>query len=207
MKFLISLLTLLILTTTTFSQDFNFGIKGGTNYNFSGDLKELNVLSIDTDDVLHKAKSIQGYHGGLWVKLGDDFFVKAELVYTHFKNEFSDPTLYTIRTNKIDIPVVVGIKILGPLYVFAGPDFQYIVNQDFTENGITESQETFENFTTGLHLGVGVAFGRFSLDLRWDKGLTQNSIDIVNEKVANYNFTVDNRPNQLLLSLSIALTD
>lgn len=207
MKILVSTLTLFIAITSSLAQDFSFGIKGGTNYNFSGDLNELRDFSTDTDDIIHKAKSIRGYHGGLYAKLGDDIFIRAEAVYTHFENEFSDPAMYTITTDKLDIPVVLGMKVLGPLYIFAGPDFQYILNEDFYENDISKAKETYKEFTTGLHLGVGVAFGRFALDFRWDKGLSENSIDIVNSEIGStYNFTVDNRPNQLLLSLNIALS-
>ena len=99
------------------------------------------------------------------------------------------------------------MKILGPLYIFAGPDFQYILNEDFYETDISKTKETYKEFTTGLHLGVGVAFGRIALDFRWDKGLSENSIDIVNSEIENYNFTNDNRPNQLVLSLNIALSN
>lgn len=206
MKNLLNIFAFFIVLTPAIAQDFNYGIKGGTNYNFSGDLKELNVLNVETDDVLHKAKSIQGYHGGLWLKLGSDTFVKAEVVYTHFESEFSEPPIYTITTNKIDVPIVVGLKVLGPLYVFAGPDFQYILNEEFQQDDISKSSEIYKNFTTGMHLGIGVEFGSVSLDLRWDKGLTENNIDIANDEIDDYNFTIDNRPNQLVLSLNIALS-
>lgn len=192
-----------IITFNIYAQDFQYGLQGGVNYNFSGDLTELNLSDIAFDDVIHKAKSIEGYHGGLWAKISfSDLFIKSELLYTQFKNEFSSDPTYYLTTKKIDIPVVLGMKILGPLYVFAGPDFQYIISENFS---IDNTQVTYDDFTTGLHLGFGVDFGRLSLDLRWDKGLSESTSSIINSEFVNSNFTLDNRSNQLMLSLHYSL--
>jgi hypothetical protein len=37
-----------------------------------------------------------------------------------------------MTTKKIDVPIVVGMKVFGPVYIFAGPDFQYIMDEDFS---------------------------------------------------------------------------
>lgn len=192
-----------IIAFNTYAQDFQYGIQGGVNYNFGGDLTELNALNVSFDDIIHKAKSIEGYHGGLWAKISfSGLFIKSELLYTQFKNEFSSNPTYFLTTKKIDIPVVIGLKVLGPLYIFAGPDFQYIIAENFS---VDNTEVTYDDFTTGLHLGIGVDFGRFSLDFRWDKGLSESTSSIVNSEFINSNFTLDNRPNQLMLSLHYSL--
>jgi hypothetical protein len=58
----------------------------------------------------------------------------------------------------------------------------------------------------GLHLGAGVEFGRVALDVRWDKGLTGSKSEILNSSVITDNFTLDNRPNQLVFSLHYTLS-
>lgn len=198
------LLLAFALVNNIYAQNLQFGIQGGVNYNFSGDLKELNVLETSVDDIYHSAKSVTGYHGGFWAKLNlSEFFIKSELLYTKFENEFTGISTYTLTTKKVDIPVVFGMKILGPLYVFAGPDFQYILAEDFS---VANTEVTYDDFTTGLHLGVGVEFDRLALDLRWEKGLAESDASIINSDIVNENFTLDNRPNQLVLSLHYTLT-
>ncbi len=186
------------------AQSFHYGIQGGTNYNFIDDL--IQHIQNDTpEELVHKAKSIQGYHGGAWIKYGEDTFVKTGLIYSKFKNEFENNTdPYSLIQQKIDIPFVVGIHIAGPLYIFAGPDFQYIIDEDFS---IANSDIDYDSFTTGVHLGTGVKLGRFAVDLRWDRGLKSNESLFTNSEFVHTHFTLDNRPNQLLLSLHIELGD
>lgn len=183
------------------AQDLKFGIQGGLNYNFSGDLKDLNELGTAADDILHGAENNVGYHGGVWLKADfQDVFLKGELLYTQYKTDFDGN--YNIKTQKLDIPVVLGAKILGPVYVFAGPDFQYILDENFS---VDNSDVKFDDFTLGLHLGAGLDFGKVSFDVRWDKGLSGSDSEIVTD-LSNH-FTLDNRPNQLLFSLNLSLTD
>lgn len=186
------------------AQNIQFGIQAGVNYNFSGDLNELNVLETDVDDIYHSAKAVTGYHGGVWAKLNfSEIFIKSELLYTKFENEFTIINTENLVTKKIDVPVVLGVKILPPLYVFAGPDFQYILAEDFS---VGNTEVTYDDFTTGLHIGVGLEFDRLALDFRWEKGLSESNASITNSEFVNENFSLDNRPNQLILSLHYTLT-
>ncbi len=205
MRNLLFILLTIGLVGTSFSQKLEFGIQTGVNYNYSGDLKELNVLETDVDDIYHSATSVIGYHGGIWVRLNfSDIFLKSELLYTQYENDFSGITNYSLITKKIDIPIVLGMRILGPLYVFGGPDFQYILAEDFS---VSNTEVTYDDFTTGLHLGFGLEFDRIALDLRWDKGLSNSDSLIIHSDLVNENFTLDNRPNQLVLSLHYTLTN
>ncbi len=201
-------LLLLLLTAITISlqaQTFQYGIQGGVNYNYSGDLTQLNILDNSADDLIHKAKSITGYHGGIWTKFNfSDLFLKPEILYTRFENEFTSITTYSLKTEKVDIPIVLGIKVLGPMYIFAGPDFQYILSENFSVNN---TQVTYDQFTTGLNLGIGLDLNKISFELRWDKGLSESNSSIINSEFINSNFTLDNRANQLMLSLYYSFTD
>jgi len=204
MKHLFFILLSICIAGSGSAQKLEFGLQAGVNYNFSGDLKELNVLDTSVDDIYHGAKSVTGYHGGVWARLNfSDIFLKSELLYTKYENDFSGPFNYNLTTKKIDMPIVLGMRILGPLYVFAGPDFQYILAADFS---VANTDVTYDDFTTGLHLGFGLEFDRFALDLRWEKGLAESDASIINSDIINENFTLDNRPNQLVLSLHYTLT-
>jgi len=135
---------------------------------------------------------------GLWAKYNyTDLFLKGELRYTHYKSTF-DGTPFNMTTQKVDVPILLGMKILGPVYVFAGPDFQYVLQEDFS---LSNTEVTYNDFTVGLHLGVGVEFGKLSLDMRYEKGLSGRDSEVVNSQIVTDNFTFDSRPNQLLFGL------
>lgn len=186
------------------AQNSEFGVQAGLNYNFSGDLTELAEIGDAADDLIHGAESKTGFHGGIWYKLNySDIFLKGELLYTQFENTFDATPAYTLTTKKIDIPIVVGMKVFGPVYVFAGPDFQYILDEDFS---LSNTEVTYDDFTMGLHIGVGLEFKRISFDLRWDKGLSGDESVISSSSLIADNFTLDNRPNQLVFSLNYSLT-
>jgi len=197
------ILTMVLATSmiTLSAQNLQYGIQGGLNYNFSGDLNELQTLG---DDIVHGAEKSVGYHGGLWLKMNyTDIFLKGEVLYTQYKTEFDGTPAYTMTTKKIDVPIVVGMKVFGPVYIFAGPDFQYIMDEDFS---LSDTDVTYDDFTLGLHLGAGVEFGKVSFDVRWDKGLSGSDSEIVNSESVTENFTLDNRPNQIVFSLNVDLS-
>lgn len=119
------------------SGQVQFGIKAGVNYNSDS-------FSNVTNDVFSGAKSKTGYHAGVWLRakfLG--VYVRPELVYTQLKNDVTysgNPTLpkgtsYTF--SKIDVPVLIGKRVLKVVNIFAGPSFQYITSSDFSLSDIT----------------------------------------------------------------------
>jgi len=105
--------------------------------------------------------------------------------------------------SKLDIPLLVGGKVIGPLHVFGGPAFQYILDTEF--DGI--SIDSVENdFTVGLHLGVGVTLGGIGIDLRYERGFSENEARFINTNITSVpQSRLDTRPDQLILSLSINL--
>jgi len=199
-------LTIVVVLNFAFAigQNTQWGVKGGLNYNFSGDLTDLNTLENAADDIVHGVNKSVGYHGGLWAKVNfTDLFLKGELLYTQNNTDFGGTPAYSLTTEKLDIPIVLGAKVLGPVYIFAGPDFQYILQEDFS---LQNSDITYDDFTMGLHVGAGVDFGVISMDVRWDKGLSGSESQIVNSEFVHENFTLDNRQNQIVVSLNISLS-
>jgi len=133
MKKLILLVALTTTCTFTFAQaGSSFGIKGGLNYNANGDYFE----SIG-ETVEDPTRNI-GYHIGLFGKIGNSLYFRPELVYTSTKSEYDSGDF---DMQKIDVPLLVGVKILGPISVFGGPSLQYILDSEF--DGV--SIENIEN--------------------------------------------------------------
>jgi hypothetical protein len=184
-----------IFSGTAFAQNgTSFGLKGGLNYGANGDYFESIEANAENPD-----RNL-GYHIGVFGKIGNRIYVRPELVYTATKSAYDADDL---SIKKLDLPVLVGFKIIGPLSVFAGPSFQYLIDTDF--GGITI--DTVENdFSAGLNFGIALSFNNIGLDLRYERGFNSNEARFINSNLGEEAFSrIDTRPDQLILSLSIAL--
>lgn len=192
------IITAILIATTSFTTQAQngsgFGIKGGLNYNGNGDYFEsINANAQNPDRNV-------GYHIGIFGKIGDDIYFKPELVYTSTKSSYNSDDF---RMKKFDAPLLVGAKILGPLSVFGGPSLQYIVDTDF--NGIT-IDDVKNDFTVGLNFGVGLNFKKVGIDLRYERGFSNNEATFINNNIGTGVVSrIDTRPEQLILSLSFIL--
>ncbi len=171
-----------------------FGLKAGLNYNGNGDYFE----SIGAT-AKHPERNV-GYHVGIFGKIGDQFYFKPELIYTSTKSSYNSDDF---KMKKFDAPLLVGVKIIGPLSVFGGPSLQYIVDTEF--NGIT-IDDVKEDFSVGLNFGIGANFSRFGIDLRYERGFSNNEAVFINNNLGTGVVSrIDTRPDQIILSLSLIL--
>jgi hypothetical protein len=186
---------LALIATVTFAQsEPGFGIKAGLNYGANGDYFEsISAAAQDPDRNV-------GYHIGLYGKLGRNLYFRPELVYTKTKSDY-DGDVFDV--SKLDAPLLVGTKVIGPLHVFGGPAFQYILKSDF--DGI--SVDRVENdFTVGLNIGAGVNLGRLGVDIRYERGFSENEANFINTNITTIEDSrIDTRPDQVVLSVSISL--
>lgn len=187
----LSLITLLSITIHAQNAS-GFGFKGGLNYNVNGSLYD------SASDIVEKPDGNVGFHFGVFYKIGGKIFVKPELVYTNTKSNYSDGSF---KMQKIDAPLLGGVRILKVLNVFAGPSFQFIINSDFENRNI----ENIENdITVGLNIGVGFSLKKIGIDLRYERGFSSNEATILDDNGINIG-SIDTRPQQLILSLSYVL--
>ena len=181
---------------TAFAQgDSGFGLKGGFNYNGNGDYFE------SIGDVAREPDKNIGFHAGVYGKVDlGRVYVRPELYYSKTKSDYDDDSF---EMSKIDLPVLLGIKIIGPLHLFAGPSFQYILNTEY--DGIT-IDDVENDFSVGAHLGAGVNFGKLGVDVRYERGFGDNEARFINTNVTTLpESRIDTRPEQLILSLSYKL--
>lgn len=186
-----------------FSQsDSGFGIKGGVNYNQNGDLR-LDAVGDAAEDIVQGSDGKVGYHVGMFGKLAfSRLYIRPELVYTKTQSAYNlnDGTKYDI--SKLDLPVLFGAEIIGPLHIFAGPAFQYMLTNDLEDFSINDAEK---DFTVGLHIGAGVNLGRLGLDVRYERGFSENEAEFVGENVTDISGRVDSRPSQIIFAVSLAL--
>lgn len=175
--------------------DSSFGIKGGLNYSANGDYFE------SASDVAENPDRNIGYHIGFFGKIGAaKVYVRPELVFTKTKSDYQNSEF---DMSKLDVPVLLGINIVGPLHVFAGPAFQYILDTKF--DGI-KIDDVENDFTVGMNIGAGVNFGKLGVDLRYERGFSNNEATFINTDITAVGPSrIDTRPDQLILSLSLAL--
>ena len=187
-------LLLIIFTSFTYAQNkFGFGVKGGLNYNSNGD-----YYNSITSNIEHPDKNV-GFHVGVFGKLGGKLFLKPELVYTNTSSDYDGDTF---KMQKLDAPVLAGLRFLKMFNVFAGPSFQYILDTDF--DGF-KFEDIENDFTVGLNFGVGVSFKNIGVDLRYERGFSDNEATFIDNNSGLTTNQIDTRPEQLILSLSIIL--
>jgi len=170
-----------------------YGIKGGINYNANGDYFE------SIGSVAQEPDRNIGYHVGVFAKFGNKFYFKPEVVYTSIGSEYDNDNF---EMQKIDVPLLVGLKVIGPLTVFGGPSLQYILDTEFESISIDDIEN---DLSFGLNLGIGVNLGKIGLDLRYERGFSENESVFINNNLGdNAVSRLDTRPDQLILSLSVA---
>ena len=191
---LTSIATLLFSTFINAQNGSGFGLKGGLNYNGNG-----NYFQSVTNNYQNPDRNI-GYHIGVFGKLGDKIYVRPELVYTATKSDY-DAGGFDLK--KLDIPFLVGVKVLGPLSVFGGPAIQYILDSGFDNATINNIEN---DFSVGLNFGIAVNFNKIGIDLRYERGFSNNEATILTNNITSLNPNrLDTRPEQLIVSLSFKL--
>lgn len=200
MKNVFFIIALCLCTTAILAQKGSgFGLKAGLNFNRNGDLVEF-----VTDDFVGNvtdSDSRAGFHVGFFGKIQlPGVYIRPEVFFTRTTSSYDLDGIQTDLTiSRADLPVLVGFKVIGPVHVFAGPAFQFIFQDDLEEFVLDEVEN---EFTIGLHAGVGVNLGNLGIDLRYERGFTENEAAFISTNITDISGRVDSRPEQLILSLS-----
>lgn len=191
MKKAILIICLMAGMTTYAQSGSGIGLKGGLNFGSNGDLSE-SVRNLGSDSKV-------GFHVGAFGKL--DFgaiYFRPELVYTRLNSEYDYAGgSRDFHMNKLDMPLLVGLNIIGPVHVFAGPALQYILDTELEDVDLADVKN---DFTIGFNVGAGLNLtDQLGVDLRYERGFSENEAEIVGQ---GDNARLDTRPSQLILGLS-----
>ncbi len=199
----IALLIAVFASTLAIAQKGSFGLKAGINYNSNGDLIE--ETTNNAENVIQGADAKVGFHVGAYGKLSfSSLYLRPELVYTKTKSDYNGSS-YDI--SKLDVPVLIGYKVFGPLSIFAGPSFQYILSNDLDIKDI-DLKDVENKFSVGLNIGAGVQLGKLGIDVRYERGFSKNEASFIGNNInaaSGIEGRVDSRPSQLIFSLSVKL--
>ncbi|MCH7523580.1 MAG: outer membrane beta-barrel protein [Bacteroidetes bacterium] len=189
-KTLITLGIFLFGIIITSHAQIDWGIKGGLNYNSNG-----NLISESKNIVVNPDSNV-GYHFGVFLTTKGKIYIRPELVFTHTKSKYEANGLKSdFKMDKIDAPILVGLKIIGPLNIFIGPSFQYIINTDLEDINLAVVEK---DFTVGGIVGVGVQVGKLGVDLKYERGFSSNEAEFIGIDSGR----IDTRPKQLIASVS-----
>ncbi len=191
---LIKILTSIVffLSASLFLQaQFEFGIKAGLNYDSLGELKSESI-----NNTINSDGSETGYHVGFYGNLNlVVFYIRPEIQFTKINSSVEN---LNVGLSKLEIPVLLGYKILGPLSVFIGPSFQYILDKEV--KGISPTKIK-DHLTVGAQIGTRLSLGRFGLDIRYERGFTNNDLILIGINGINQG-QINTRPDQVILSAS-----
>lgn len=165
---ILSLFAILCFASNTFAQKgFQLGIKGGVTFNQiysdAGSLSKNVSQSYDTKT---------GYVAGIWGRFGDKIYLQPELLLAQKGGTIETQNLGKVKFNysNLDVPVLVGFKVLKIFRVNAGPVATFKLSEDQklkdALKDLTSNDQAIKNASFGYQLGVGVKILGINLDLR-----------------------------------------
>lgn len=193
MKNAILLIIAIVITGFVKAQDFSIGPKFGVS---QANIKVSGDGYTSGDDKM-------GYHIGMFVRMGGaSIFVQPEFLYTNTGGFiFDENNKATIETNfnRLDIPMMVGFKMLGFFRAQAGPIASILLNQSFGNDPITATQNIdYRGSTIGYQAGIGLDLGNLILDVKYESSLGKIAGSVAG-------FQTDQRQTQLVLSAGFRL--
>lgn len=146
---------------------FKVGLKAGLG--FSSLRSEGQFLNSDTKT---------GFQVGAWGRVGMfGLHLQPEVYYANKKVGVStDEGNGEVSFKSMDVPILLGTRIgLGPIgaRIQAGPVFSFAQDGKVINLGEATNWGAYKKNATGLIGGVGVDVGSFTVDLRYEHGLTK----------------------------------
>ena len=189
----------------------NLGVNFGLNDDNFGSIENIkNKIDNYNLDI----KNSTGFQFGLFTEIDlITFYIRPEfnLIFSKSKNAsaFEGSSMldqsvniaeHSYKSTDIQVPIIFGYKILGPLSIFAGPAFKYSLSNSSNKFDLEDIKD---KYTLSLLLGSRVKFRSLSLGLRYERGLNNKELLIINANGVNLeNSNVDITTNKLSLNLS-----
>ena len=192
----------------------NFGINVGLNDDNFGSIKNIKTKIDDYDLDL---KNSTGFHLGVFTEIDlITFYIRPELnlIFSKSKNGTAFSSLdndssvlnqsiniaeHSYKSTDIQVPIIFGYKVLGPISLFGGPTFKY----NLSSSSNFDLEEIKDQFNLSLLLGTRVKIRSLSIGLRYERGLNDNELLIINANGVDLdNANVDTTTNKLSLNIS-----
>jgi hypothetical protein len=198
MKKLFAIVLVALIALPAFCQ-IKFGIKAGVT---SSTVPTYDISTGNTNIEAVK-NSAFGFHAGAFLRITvAGIYIMPEVVFTSTTYDYTITSIsnpVSQKYNKLDIPVLVGIR-LGPIRLNAGPAATILINSP--EELITDPKfkDMYRDATFGYQAGVGFdLFKKITFDARYGGSLAKKFGDEV--AIGGQNFKLDSRESTFMLSL------
>ncbi|KMQ66542.1 hypothetical protein ACM46_03150 [Chryseobacterium angstadtii] len=151
---------------------FHIGIKAGTSY-----------TKTSSESSSLEGKYGFGYQGGIMTRIDiGSLYVQGEALFNKRKTSYDtqNGTSAKLSWNSVDIPVVIGYKFINSsdfnVRAFAGGVYSYAFKNDLSASqAFQEGYKKFDKSNIGVTGGIGVDYKNFTIDLRYERGLSDIS--------------------------------
>ena len=201
-----------LITSSSLIAQGNLGVNFGLNDDNFGSIENIKTKIDDYDLDL---KNSTGFQLGLFSEIDlITFYIRPEinLIFSKSKNgtaftsannnnliETINIAEHTYKSTDVQVPIIFGYKVLGPISIFAGPTFKY----NLSNSSNFDLEEIEDKYNLSLLLGTRVKVKSFSLGLRYERGLNNNELLIINANGIDIdNANIDTTTNKLSLNLS-----
>ena len=205
-----TLILFLLLNTTLYSQG-NLGISFGLSDDSFGSIENISS-TIDNYDL--DLKKATGFQFGVYTEIDlITFYIRPELNFIFSKanqgsallsgNATEDILKHNLKSSEIQVPIIFGYNILGPLSIFGGPSFKYNLK---TDSDIIDLEDIKDKYILSLLLGTRIKMRSLGIDLRYERGLNNGELKIINDNGLNIpNGNIDSTTNRFSILLSYDL--
>ena len=198
----ISSMALLGLSLMGFSQ-VKVGVKANVLLNTSSsEWSEIRRSILDYTDSGSKST---GFNVGVSAKIdipSTSLFIMPEIYYTSFNNSFTErrtKTTLKAKTNRIDIPVLVGVNLISDnLGIFVGPVASYNLAKENTWNDFKENAGN--RFTVGYQVGAEARLSNFIINARYEGSFSKDQREFISNNLSE-TVRYDNRPSFVVLGV------
>ena len=169
---------MLLLSSVSFAQDYRFGVKGGLNIS--------SEVGADVHDDM-EPRLLSSFGLAMDYKINKMFSVQSELLFsmrgaevkTSIATESGTSELEMKRSsNYLEIPVIAKYNFDAgkntKINIFAGPSLAILLDSEVETNGkAADNKDQMTGTDWGIVLGLGAEFGDFTIDGRYNFGLTE----------------------------------
>jgi hypothetical protein len=135
--------------------------------------------------VNRKLNSALGWQAGVFTRLSLPIVaIQPELVFSQSGTIYnSQAENISLKYTTIELPVMLGISLLGLTRIQVGPSFTCLLLAQETDNQTANSKNVkldYEILHVGYQVGIGVDIGRCVVDLKYAGGLSQFAYKVFN---------------------------
>ncbi len=178
MKTRLTTIVVALLVMQAASAQFRIGAKAGANI-------------VKVDGVSFKDQFRYGYHIGGFAEIAlthdKKLWLQPEVIYNQYSTTLDSnyKSIYQniissnqskVKLNYLSIPILLNYKLIGPIYLQAGPAFSVLTNQD--KNFLQNGEEAFKNGDFSMIGGAQIRLSKIYITGRYVVGLSNiNDID------------------------------